>query len=93
LFWCFGSIGPGKHANPFGILGQLETKNIDSKDLLVRYRKPEMYSTNGKSAAGRTVVLSGFPQRTNTFHVSKWLQSKGYYPEDDEKDSIIQLDT
>jgi hypothetical protein len=52
-----------------------------------------MYSTNGKSAAGRTVILSGFPQRTNTSHVSRWLHSKGYFPEDEEENAIVQAPT
>ncbi|KAJ2960351.1 hypothetical protein NQZ79_g4350 [Umbelopsis isabellina] len=74
-------------------VNRVDTKNLSSNDLLKGFRKSEMYSANGKTAAGRTVILSGFPQRTNTSHVSRWLHSKGYYPEDDEENAIIQAPT
>ncbi|KAM3584028.1 hypothetical protein VKS41_003996 [Umbelopsis sp. WA50703] len=74
-------------------VNRVDTKNLSSNDLLKGFRKSEMYSTNGKSAAGRTVILSGFPQRTNTSHVSRWLHSKGYFPEDEEENAIVQAPT
>lgn len=80
-------------AHCLGSIWQVDTKNLSSNDLLKGFRKSEMYSANGKTAAGRTVILSGFPQRTNTSHVSRWLHSKGYYPEDDEENAIIQAPT
>ncbi|KAH8547571.1 hypothetical protein BGW37DRAFT_510506 [Umbelopsis sp. PMI_123] len=74
-------------------LSRVDTKGSKPYEVLQSFRKSEMYSSNGNSAAGRTVVLSGFPLQTKTFHVSKWLHSKGYYPEDEEENAIIQVQT
>ncbi|KAI9289635.1 hypothetical protein BC943DRAFT_356589 [Umbelopsis sp. AD052] len=74
-------------------MNKMDTKESNPYDVLQSFRKSEMFSSNGTSSAGRTVILSGFPQQTKTFHVSKWLHSKGYYPEDDEENAIIQVQT
>lgn len=67
---------------------------MDASKILSQYRRPEFQPVIGaSSAAGRSVIISGFPWGMKTGFVQGYLREHNFFPVGRSTDNVLRLTT